>query len=790
MTFMKPLIHVLPGELMIEHPALLRSQGTHLGYALARRALAVPGVEAVAIDTLKGHARIALSQDQSDQKGLLNRVMQAIASESEALSEDQVPNPGTLTTMHWVRTGAQIQMLTISVPKPGHLILDDAALKSPKPPLFESIKDRVKTLSGIQSVLLDPHGLLHIHYNSRRITPEKLTAVMERAYTRHFAITGLKDPKAVPMKVSGATVGLGTVGEFMLPVVTPLAAGVLVATNFGIIKDAANQLTQGKVGVPLFHTALLTCSIVTGQVLAFALTDFSLRYWQRRWRQRLADETQATINQTLPLIKESRRIDSEALEHRVDTHLLQTGDTLRLSAGEIAPADGVILTGCALVDETLIKGTPDPIFKSAGATLYQGSRVIGGEADLEIKAVGLNTRAAEIAQRLTQAAIVIPKDKALNAKVESMGDKTALPTLATAGVGWVAGDLITVGAILHQDWVSGPFLAVPLMTLHHMRSALRLGAVVQRPGALMNISECQFIVIDGDDPKLAEAGLEVQHIESRISDIDNLLRHVAGAGLYLGDARSAALAKAAKEKDMIVRQAELIRLDDQGILTRQGDHQLLLKQSPESDKGILEVVIDDQPVATIHFGPSKELAQKETMAHLMTEGYEIFLMSSKPEKETQALAQRLGIKMAGGDLDQEGKRRFFEGLQKRGVKALFAGQVSQNPLLLVAAHATIAVEDVSDATQAADVVLMGGCYETLDELLSVTLSYAPDIKKSAGMATIPNLLCIAGAFGGVLNGITSGIIANMGVLNVDRQIEKKLKESGRGKRRLLPRMTG
>ena len=200
--------------------------------------------------------------------------------------------------------------------------------------------------------------------------------------------------------------------------------------------------------------------------------------------------------------------------------------------------------------------------------------------------------------------------------------------------------------------------------------------------------------------------------------------------------------------------------------------------------------MDDQPVATFLFADSKEPVQKATIAHLTREGYDVFLISSKPEKDTQALAHRLGISVAGGDLDQEGKCRFFEGLQKRGVKAIFAGLVSQNPLLVNAANATIAVEDLSDETRTADVVLMGGCYATLDELLSVTLSYAPDIKKSAGMATIPNLLCVAGGFGGVLNGITSGIIANIGVLNVDRQIERKLKESGRSQRRLLPRMNG
>ena len=787
---MKPVIHVVPGEITIEHADLLKMKGQKLGTSFARRALAVPGVEAVAIDTLKGRARITYHKDPKNYSRLLERVIGAMGSEADALGEDQVANLEARTMMHWVRAGAHIQPLTISVPKEGHLIVEDEAFIGTKSPLLRFIKDSVRTLTGIQSITLEPQGQVHIHYNTRRITPEKLIPLIEQAYSRHSDIQDLKDPKSVPMKVSGTTVGIGTVGELLLPAVTPIAAGVLVVTNFGVIKDAAQQLSEGKVGVPLFHTALLTCSIVTGQVLAFALTDFSLRYWQRRWRQRLADETQATINQTLPIMEDSRRIDSKAQEQRVDPELLQSGDTLRLSGGEIVPADGLILKGCALVDETLIRGTPDPIFKSVGAAIYQGSRLIGGEVDLKITAVGLNTRAAEIAQRLTEAAIVIPKDKALNAKVASMGDKTALPTLATAGVGWVAGDLITVGAILHQDWVSGPFLAVPLMTLHHMRSALRMGAVVQRPSALMKLSECRCIVIDGDDPKLAEMDLEIHRIESPLADTDNLLRHVAGAGLYLGDARSGALTRAAQAKDMIVRQPELIRLDEQGILTRQGDHQFLLRNGPQGDQTMLEVLMDDQPVATFLFADSKEPVQKATIAHLTREGYDVFLISSKPEKDTQALAHRLGISVAGGDLDQEGKCRFFEGLQKRGVKAIFAGLVSQNPLLVNAANATIAVEDLSDETRMADVVLMGGCYATLDELLSVTLSYAPDIKKSAGMATIPNLLCVAGGFGGVLNGITSGIIANIGVLNVDRQIERKLKESGRSQRRLLPRMNG
>ena len=205
---MKPVIHVVPGEITIEHADLLKMKGQKLGTSFARRALAVPGVEAVAIDTLKGRARITYHKDPKNYSRLLERVIGAMGSEADALGEDQVANLEARTMMHWVRAGAHIQPLTISVPKEGHLIVEDEAFIATKSPLLRFIKDSVRTLTGIQSITLEPQGQVHIHYNTRRITPEKLIPLIEQAYSRHSDIQDLKDPKSVPMKVSGTTVGI------------------------------------------------------------------------------------------------------------------------------------------------------------------------------------------------------------------------------------------------------------------------------------------------------------------------------------------------------------------------------------------------------------------------------------------------------------------------------------------------------------------------------------------------------------------------------------------------------
>ena len=77
-----------------------------------------------------------------------------------------------------------------------------------------------------------------------------------------------------------------------------------------------------------------------------------------------------------------------------------------------------------------------------------------------------------------------------------------------------------------------------------------------------------------------------------------------------------------------------------------------------------------------------------------------------------------------------------------------------------------------------DVWLLGSRYDSLADLVELSRGYDPAIARASRMATIPNLLCIAGAFGGLLNGITAGIIANIGVLNVDRQLHQTLRPAG------------
>ncbi|MDD1649503.1 MAG: cation-transporting ATPase [Methylococcaceae bacterium] len=717
--------------LRLEDTALFGVGNQDHARQFARRVLALPEVRSLTLEPETGGARIAYRAAPGDGKNVLARLADAIGTEAYALDDARIPEwpDGEAVTLS--RAGDAITVMPLKDSQPDALREAHEALSA-------------KNISG-----------------TRRKVP---------------------DPAPVPFGVANTTVGLGTIGELMLPVATPLAAGILVATKLNVVRDAAVDLSRGKVGVPLFDTALLACSIVTGQVLAYALTDWSLRYWNRRGRKQLAEETQQLLDETLPLPEQARVIDAAGSETVVPLALLRAGDRIRVAAGEPIPADGRVVAGTALVDETQLSGARAPVRKTVDDSVLAGARLVVGGLDILVERTGLATTASRISGTIIEAAAVVPREPALRRKAEQMTERTVLPTFATAAVGWAAGDLITVGAILHQDWISGPALAVPLLTLNHIRTALGSGALVRNGSAIPRLAESDFLVLDGDDPRLAAPGLELAEIESRLPDADTVLRHVAGAGLFLGDERSLALINACRERGLIIRQPALLALDQGRVEARLGEHTIRLSDEPvQGTPGVpdLWVEIDGHAVARLSFSPGARPRVAEAVQRLRAAGMQTFVVSRESDDSTNTLARRLGADGSGGELDAAGRIRFLQGLRRRGVKPVYVGRLAGQPDLAREAHVTVALGGLNGEIPVGDVLLLGATYDGLADLVELSRAYEPDLVGASRMATLPNLLCIAGAFGGLLNGITAGIVANMGVMNVDRRLRKTLEASAR-----------
>ena len=84
----------------------------------------------------------------------------------------------------------------------------------------------------------------------------------------------------------------------------------------------------------------------------------------------------------------------------VDLEDIVVGDIVKLSTGDLIPADGILIEGNLSLDESSFTGEAKDVSKKTLDTVYRGSVVLNGGAYIEITAVGTNTKYGKIALEL------------------------------------------------------------------------------------------------------------------------------------------------------------------------------------------------------------------------------------------------------------------------------------------------------------------------------------------------------------------------------------------------------
>ena len=780
-----PRIRIEGGALHIEFAGLFGLGAESHSRRFVRRVFAIPQVHALHLDPAFGKAIVHYRASRDARADLVSHLAAAVGGVEEGLDDSLLPMwaQGDSATLH--RFGEAVTVFEITQVGPACLQLRHAALAR-DPALGRRVEDAVRALVGVgQVTATGTVGKLWVSYEPKLTDIVQLVRVAEAQLAVPHTALAVPSPAPVKMGFANATLGLAALGEFALPVVLPVCVGMLVVSNLGTVRDAGWQLSKGKVGLPTLHTALLGCSITTGQIVAHALMEWSFRFWEQRSNAVLAAECRTLLEEALPIPANSRIARSGKVEALVSTATLQVGDHIRIEGPGAIPADGRVVAGTALIEETAVCGSRNPVRKSFGDAVFAGSQVVVGEIEVEVWQTGMDTRAARVASSVIEGTRDLTRNPVLRRKAEAMADRTVPPTLAAAGIGWVvgAGGLFTVGAVLHTDYASGPRLAVPLETLRGMGLALRSGAVVRTGDALHRLAESRFLVLD-DHPAWVSPRLELERFEHRLaeSETDNLLRYIVGGGLYLGDGRSQALVDACLARGMVVRQPPLVSLDADKVIVRHGEHTMILRNGSSDDLSAapLIVEIDGEEVARLEFRPGDLPYATAAVQRLRQQGMQVFLLSSHSAQETGQLALGLGTELFSGDFSQAEKLRFMQGLRRRNVQATYIGNGVLDPELAREAHVSISLGGAADASlgnACADIVLLSDTLDAFADVAGLAIGYDGRIRQLCRKSLLPNMLCVAGGYAGVLNGITSGMLANVGVFNVYRQAAQSLRDS-------------
>ena len=205
-------------------------------------------------------------------------------------------------------------------------------------------------------------------------------------------------------------------------------------------------------------------------------------------------------------------------------------DVLGLQAGIQVPIDGVITEGSLEINESLLTGESDTVYKKAGDVVYSGTIVLSGDAEVSVTKVGYERQTEKIMegskisgfqksalqkdlQKLIKIVSVLIVPVALilvgmQMGVKGVGYSTIVLNTSAAIIGMIPEGLVVLTSVA---------LAVSTMRL------LKLKALVQELYSVEGLARVDVVCLDKTGT-LTQGDMKVDHIEI-VSDISELNLH-------------------------------------------------------------------------------------------------------------------------------------------------------------------------------------------------------------------------------------------------------------------------
>ncbi|HKU44414.1 MAG TPA: heavy metal translocating P-type ATPase [Polyangiales bacterium] len=272
-----------------------------------------------------------------------------------------------------------------------------------------------------------------------------------------------------------------------------LWAGVTLIVLVPTLVSAARDVWRRQPGVDLIAVLAMAGALALGEFLAGAIIAVMLtggtaleRFAIARARRELS-----ALLQRAPRVAH-RRSGLDIVDIEVNTVAL--GDVLVVKPGEVVPADGVLGSERAVLDESALTGESKPVQIERGAPVRSGGTNAGAPFELRVTASAAASTYAGII-RLVRAA------EQSKAPFVRLANRYALGflalTLALAALAWLLeGSAMRALAVLVVATPCPLILAAPAAIIAGVSRAAKHGVIVKGGGPLETLARAEVLLLD------------------------------------------------------------------------------------------------------------------------------------------------------------------------------------------------------------------------------------------------------------------------------------------------------
>ena len=557
-----------------------------------------------------------------------------------------------------------------------------------------------------------------------------------------------------------------------------LTLPVLLFSCFPFFRSAWRDLRRARIGMDVPVALGIAIAFAASSVATFDASSVLAREtWfdsitmfvffllsGRLLEQRLRDRTAGALEALARRLPESvLRDGGNGQFERVPVRRLAFGDRIRILAGEVVPADGIIVRGEGLLAEALLTGEAAPVTRGEGDGIVAGSHNTGATIDVCVTRVGDDTRYAQIVQLMERAGADKPR-------AAQIADRFAGPFLAAVVVAsaaacawwWSAGASHAVGIAIAVLIVTCPCalsLATPAATLAAAGALARRGIVVQRLRALEAAAHINTVVFDKTgtlaEPELALTGVRTAE---GADPVESLAAASAIARNSLHPA-SRALANAAPCGEW--RVCAVTEVPGHGLVAdmsmgaaaprrfRLGSAEFCAAPASKAFSGRVHLSEGGDWLASFELGEAPRPDARKTVAALHDAGVAVCLLSGDSAMSVARIAQETAIDRSQSGQSPEDKLAQVRRMQADGARVAMVGDGINDGPVLACADVSVAMDSGAPLAQVhSDFIVSGGKLAAVPLILLHARRTERIVRQNLAWAAAYNFTCVPLAIAG------------------------------------------
>ncbi len=475
------------------------------------------------------------------------------------------------------------------------------------------------------------------------------------------------------------------------------------------------------------------------------------------------------------------RIKDDKSHETVSLNDIEVNDILLVKAGENVPSDGIIVSGTTYINESMLTGESQAVFKEVGGSVIGGSQNTNGNIQIKVTKTGEDSYLSQL-MRLVESA------SSEKSKSENMADLVAkylfyfaliigvLSLFFWTIIENVDHGIMQMVAVLVIACPHALGLAVPLVTARSTAIGAQNGLLIKSRIALEKTPKIDMIFMDKTGT-LTEGNFEVHDYLSYSDKYSNLkmLQLFASLENHSNHPLAQGVLRKAKEYNL-----ELFELSEvktmagiglKGIYNNQNVEITNVRYLDQNDimydkkiydylsekaYSISYLLVDETVIGHVVLGDDVKQDAKKLINSLKQHNITPVMLTGDNRKVAESIAKILGIDSVYSEMLPEDKEKIISKYKEEGHSVMMVGDGINDAPSLARADVAVSIGAGTDiANETADIILVKSRPSDILHILSLAKSTQRKMKQNLFWGAGYNFIAIP---------IAAGILSGFGII--------------------------